>query len=392
MIAALSWLITIPVISALSIFIAEIIFGAFRLKTKKFPGLIPSTTILVPAHNEADAIKKTLTLLAPALSDKVRVLVVADNCTDDTARLVRQAGYDVVERADANRRGKGYALAFGRDYLRAAPPECVIVFDADCQSDVESIEVLAKCCVFEHAVVQASDILKPDRSASPKVQISSFAFWIKNVVRQRGAHRFGSAAVLMGTGMAFPWEVFESAPLATANIVEDLSLGLYLTRNGHPPIFLEQSRIVSAAASETATLQQRTRWEHGFLNTAKSYSILAIRDGIKGRNRKLLQLGLHLLVPPMALLLLFGFTILFILGAAIAVTEYWPAFTALAICLAAACSLVFLNWLIEGRRWLSLAAMLRIPLYIAWKVPVYLRFIKGDIAEWTRTERSKKGT
>lgn len=59
--------------------------------------------------------------------------MVADNCTDDTARLASAAGAEVIERHDALLRGKGYALDFGVRHLAQQPPDVVIVVDADCQ-------------------------------------------------------------------------------------------------------------------------------------------------------------------------------------------------------------------------------------------------------------------
>lgn len=386
-----AWLLAIPPIVALLIFTGEALLGTLRLKPVAVSGPLPSTCILIPAHNEASIILGTLERLRPLLSDSIRLLVVADNCSDDTARLVRQAGHAVIERSDPDKRGKGYALAFGRDNLRSSPPDCVIVFDADCETDTESIATLAKYCVGSQSVVQARYILSPDRNASAKVQISNFAFWFKNVVRQRGAARLGGAAVLTGTGMAFPWNKFEHAPLATANIVEDLTLGLYFTQIGEAPLYLEQATVVSAAASEAATLEQRSRWEHGFLATAKSHGLDAIFNGTTQRNRKLFQLGLHLLVPPLAFLLLASIAILLLLGAVGLLTAYWFAFAALAVAIAAATSLVFVNWLLEGRAWLSLGALLRLPFYLIWKLPVYLGFAKGHDVGWTRTERVGDG-
>lgn len=387
MIALLCWAIALPAIAALSTFSAEALFGAARLRTKIFLGPVPRTTILMPAHDESATIEQTLFLLAPILSENIRLLVVADNCSDTTAQSVRSAGYEVIERFDPDRVGKGHALAFGRDHLRAAPPACVIVLDADCETDAQSIEDLAKCCVSANATIQASDVLKPDRSASPKVQISNFAFWIKNVVRQRGAQRLGGGAVLMGTGMAFPWPIFESAPLATSNIVEDLALGIYLTKADCPPVFLEQAMVVSAAANESATLGQRTRWEHGFLATAKSHGLRALGAGLVSGKGKLFRLGLHLLVPPLALLLSAALSVLALLGAAALVTGYWLAFWCLAIAIAVAIIAVLVNWIIGGRKWLGFVALLRLPLYVVWKIPVYLRFARGRRAAWTRTER-----
>lgn len=382
------WLLAIPPIIALGIFTAEALLGTLRLKPVAVSGPLPVTCILIPAHNEAAIIAATLERLRPMLSDTIRLLVVADNCSDETARLVQQAGREVIQRFNLDKRGKGYALAFGRDNLRTAPPDCVIVFDADCETDIVSIATLAKYCVGSQSVVQSRYILNPDREASAKVQISNFAFWFKNVVRQRGAARLGGAAVLTGTGMAFPWSKFEQAPLATANIVEDLALGLYFTQIGEPPVYLEQATVRSAAASESATLEQRSRWEHGFLDTAKSHGFRAILNGVRQRNRKLTQLGLHLLVPPLAFLLLASTGVLILLGALALILDYWFAFAAVAVGIGAATSLIFVNWVLGGRAWLSSGAMLRLPFYLLWKLPVYLRFAKGEHVGWTRTERS----
>ena len=389
MLVLLCWVIAIPPFVALTIFSLETLLGAMPSKAKSYPGRLPTTRILIPAHNEAGTIETTLDRLASIVSADVRLLVVADNCSDPTADLVRRAGHEVIERADPNNRGKGFALAFGTDHLRADPPECVIIFDADCETDAASIATLAKACVAENVVVQASYILQPDLAAPPKVQISNFAFWMKNVVRQRGGQRLGAAAVLVGTGMAFPWNIIERAPLATSEIVEDLALGVHLTRSGQPPIYLEQAMVKSAAASEGATLDQRTRWETGFVAIARSFGFRALWEGMRTGNRKLFQLGLHLLVPPLALLLLLALAVSVVVGLGAWVTGHSEAFVVLAIALAVASMSVLINWIVAGRRWLGLQALLRLPLYLLWKIPIYLRIVKGDEIGWTRTERAQ---
>lgn len=389
MLVLLCWVIAIPPFVALTIFSLETLLGAMPSKAKSYPGRMPTTRILIPAHNEAGTIETTLDRLASIVSDDVRLLVVADNCSDPTADLVRQAGHEVIERVNLNSRGKGFALAFGTDHLRAHPPECVIIFDADCETDAASIATLAKACVAENLVVQSTYILQPDLAAPPKVQISNFAFWIKNVVRQRGGHRLGAAAVLVGTGMAFPWNIIERAPLATSEIVEDLALGVHLTRSGQPPIYLEQAMVKSAAASEGATLDQRTRWEMGFVAIARSFGFRALWEGMRTGNRKLFQLGLHLLVPPLALLLMLALAACIVVGLGAWVTGRSEAFVVLAIALAVASMSVLINWIVAGHRWLDLQALLRLPLYLLWKIPIYLRIVKGDEIVWTRTERAR---
>ncbi len=69
----------------------------------------PSVAILVPAHNEESMISLTIEGIRPQLGDGDRLLVVADNCTDHTARVAAQAGAQVIERHNATQRGKGFA-------------------------------------------------------------------------------------------------------------------------------------------------------------------------------------------------------------------------------------------------------------------------------------------
>ena len=89
--------------------------------------------VLIPAHNEGAGIVPTIRDVQGQLGPSDRMLVVADNCTDDTAAIVRAAGVEVTVRADPARRGKGYALEFGVRHLALDPPGVVVIMDADCR-------------------------------------------------------------------------------------------------------------------------------------------------------------------------------------------------------------------------------------------------------------------
>lgn len=382
-----AWLIGALPMLALLFFSVEAWLGIRRGRSVPVEATASDVCILIPAHNEEAIIEETLERFRPALSTSTRLLVVADNCTDDTAALVRQQGFEVLERFDSERRGKGFALAFGRDHLRAAPPQCIIVMDADCSSDPRSISSLAAYSLETRRACQAQYVFAPGPEASPMVQISNFAFWVKNVVRQRGAARAGGGAILAGTGMAFPWDLFNQLPLATGSIVEDLSLTLDLARSGNAPLFFEQAKVVSAAASERATLGQRSRWEHGFLAVAASRGIPLLGHGIAALDRKAILLGLHLLVPPLALLMIVSTIIAALLAAFAIVAGNWAPFAAMSLSMIVALLGVFANWSLEGHRWLKPRTLAMVPLYLVWKIPVYLRFVTGKRAQWIRTER-----
>src|SRR5882762_2751121 len=56
--------------------------------------------VLVPAHNESIGLLPTLADIKAQLSPADQILVVADNCTDDTAAVALAAGANVSGRND----------------------------------------------------------------------------------------------------------------------------------------------------------------------------------------------------------------------------------------------------------------------------------------------------
>ncbi|MEX2362233.1 MAG: glycosyltransferase family 2 protein, partial [Balneolaceae bacterium] len=91
--------------------------------------------IVIPAHNEEQVIAKTIYSLFGLVYPKslYHLVVVADNCTDHTARIARKLGAKVLERTNKEKRGKGYALRWAFDQLLSGDEEYegVIVLDSD---------------------------------------------------------------------------------------------------------------------------------------------------------------------------------------------------------------------------------------------------------------------
>src|ERR1700724_2163890 len=116
--------IAIVCVPAFLVFVwfSQIVAGCFALREKRLsptaaPVALFRTTVLIPAHNEGSGILPTLTDVRAQLGPHDSVLVVADNCTDETADIVKAAGVEVAIRVDPTRRGKGYALEFGVRHL-----------------------------------------------------------------------------------------------------------------------------------------------------------------------------------------------------------------------------------------------------------------------------------
>jgi cellulose synthase/poly-beta-1,6-N-acetylglucosamine synthase-like glycosyltransferase len=388
LIEVLAWLAAVPPTVALLVYSLEIAAGLAPDRAAAGAVTPPSgaIAILIPAHNEAAGIAATIAGLQRVAPAGTRILVVADNCTDETAVRARAAGAEVAERRDADLRGKGYALAFGRDVLARQPPATVLVVDADCALAPGSVEHLSRA-TEQGAPAQAANLIIPDRDAPALVQISSFAMLVKNLVRSRGLGRIGRCALLTGTGMAFPWPVFAAAPLATGDIAEDLGLGIALTRQGIRPQLVTQATVRSAAASLKDSAAQRRRWEHGFLANALRHALPTLMEGLVKGSRSMVALGLHLLVPPLALLFLLAGAILAGLIGIGSLWGVWAPTLVVAAMMGAALVLTALAWLRYGRETLTFAALLQAPLYVMWKIPNYLRFLFKRETRWQRARR-----
>eukprot|EP00913_Durusdinium_trenchii_P028315 g26543.t1 len=142
----------------------------------------PRVAVLIPAHDEAAVIGDTLATLIPTLRSGDRVLVVADNCTDDTAAVARTIGADVVERRDSSQRGKAYALEFGIQALAANPPDVVVVLDADCTVDADLVLRISNLAYSRHRPVQCRNLSVADDGAEGTHAISELGFHFKNLV------------------------------------------------------------------------------------------------------------------------------------------------------------------------------------------------------------------
>ena len=383
----LAWAVLLLLVIVLSIFLIEVVAGSVPMRDPQLAASVTRAVVLIPAHNEATTIGASLSVLQACIPNDIAVLVVADNCTDATAAIARAAGFDVVERKDPQNRGKGFALAFGREVLDKSPPSCVIVLDADCQPRPGTLAALRDAVAAWNVPVQATNLLRPDKLAPPMVQISNFAFLVKNLVRQRGASRVGRVAILGGTGMAVPWEIFATAPLATSDLVEDLSLGIYATRAGRPPRFLERARVESSAADSSVALTQRTRWEHGFVGTAIKHALPLMVEGVRARQLSCFWMGCHLCVPPLAMLMLIAVAALCAFIALGRLGGTWGPVIVLGALLALTSLMILVIWLRDGRAMLSLSSALRLPFYVLWKIPIYLKLVGKRQANWTRTHR-----
>ena len=351
----------------------------------------PRVAVLIPAHDEETGIAATLASVRPQLATGDRLLVVADNCSDQTAAVAAAAGAEVVERRDLERRGKGYALDCGVRRLEADPPEAVVMIDADCELHPGSLDRLARLCIAADRPVQALDLMHAPAGAGLKTRLAEFAWLVKNQVRPLGAMNLGLPCQLMGTGMAFPWPMIRGAPLATGHIVEDMRLGLDLAAAGAAPRFCPAARVTSLFPVGTqGEAEQRSRWERGHVGVIVHEAPGALLRALVRRRPALAAMVLNLAVPPVTMLMLMLVVQAVVDGGFAALTgRVYPlavALSALALLVAS----VAAAWARYGRHVVSLRDLASAPLYVIAKLPLYARFLARTPGEWVRARRDER--
>ena len=226
--------------------------------------------VLVPAHNEEHTLPAALRSLAvldypPEL---VRVWVVADNCTDGTAALAREAGAECVERHDPTKRGKGYALAFALDRILKTAPDAVLILDADCELNPGALRVFDEVLATGTDAAQAAVVSRnADDGPAGLVAAVGAAF---DDATAAGHDRLGGSVPLRGTGMAFRRAVLERVPWDAFGLVEDAEYGTRLKAAGVRVRYCAGAVVVNDAPPSVADLcQQRRRWRGAGLLASK---------------------------------------------------------------------------------------------------------------------------
>lgn len=356
---------------------------------KKVWSMRPKTAVLVPAHNEASVIQATLKSLQPQLTNRDELVVIADNCTDNTAETARSLGVKVIERHEPNleRRGKGYALDFGLRYLATHPPDIVVTVDADCIAESGTLDRLVKQAHATQRPTQATYLMKPPANPCFRDQISALAVVIKNQVRPLGLSRLGCPVLLTGSGMAFPWSVISKISLAGSKTCDDMQSSIDLAIAGYPAFYCPNTQITGRLMKCKAAFSQRSRWEHGHLEMLTTEVPRLLIEAFLQRRLDLLALALEVAVPPLSLLVM-GWAAV----TGLAIADGWLGHFWLPIIpLTAEGLLLFIailgGWIKFSKHELPLSQLLKAPLYALWKVPLYVAYLMKPQTRWIRTER-----
>jgi len=263
--------------------------------------------IIIPAHNEARTIGKTLEAVSAVDYPQhlYETVVIADNCQDDTYAVARKMGATCLERKEPGPRGKGRVLKWALPrLLETGVHDAFVVIDADTHMHRQFLQIMNNCLVSGEKVIQGySQVRNPGRSTLESLSFLGFA--LNRNLRYRGRSRLGWSANLMGTGMCFSREIIERFGWPTCSLVEDVEFTMFLRLRGIRVMFADKARItVELHSSVKNTRGQRLRWDLGKMEIRNRYVPLLLKRAFSTGDIACIDSALELILPPFPVLFL----------------------------------------------------------------------------------------
>ena len=321
---ALIWLITIYWAYQIVVSFCSLI----KLKDKKL--IIEKEhkfMAIVPAHNEENVIKNLVESLNNQDYPKhlYDVYVIADNCTDRTAEIAKEAGAKVYKRFDDAHRTKGFALNWflKQKIEENADYDAFCVFDADNIVDKNFIKNMnKKLCQGEEIVQGYRDIKNPTDSWVS----SGYAifYWMMNRFYHLARYNLGLSPLINGTGFMVKFDLIKPNGWQTITLTEDIEFSLINIASGRKLGWATDAIVYDEQPVNFAqSWSQRSRWTVGHLQCMKHYT----KDLAKGvvENKTFMNFDglLYMFGIPMMILtfLLLGINTILYLGAEMTFAE-----------------------------------------------------------------------
>lgn len=351
--------------------------------------------VLVPAHNEQLVIADTITSAKAcyAHGSPPVVVVVADNCSDDTARLAEELGAIVLVRNNANQRGKGFALSFGIDWILSQPTtaddDIILVVDADSTLDGNVGDVSLAATGNGTGYFQLYDTVR-NIEDSWRTLLMSYAFSLFNGVWLLGSDRLGLGAHLRGNGMGFTAAALKMTPWQASSLAEDLEFSWKLRVGGKKVKFIKEAAVrATMPAAANASKSQRQRWEAGRKALRKTMTGRILRTSSQPLWKKAFYL-IDLWMPALSILTIFS---LLGLIAATILRFFMPTNIAHGLVLGYMANFSFIlvylvsPFFIMNLSLIHVKALFMAPYYGLWRLLILL---KTAPVEWVRTSREKQ--
>ncbi len=389
LVGILALVLLLPTISDLVSLVA-VLFGVARRADQPEAGPSkPSFLFLVPAHDEGEIIEACVASLLGQdyPSHLLHVVVIADNCTDDTAARARRAGARALERRDPDLPGKPRAIAWALQHLDLEAYDAVSIVDADSVAEPAVARELATMGPWAGRAAQIyCGVENPDDSALTRM--SNVFANARYIYLYPLKERAGVNVPLMGNGMIFGADILRTRGWDAFSITEDWEMYALLTIEGIPIVGNPRARIL---AQETRSLEQsgsqRQRWAAGKITVLADTLPGLLASRRIGWRQKLDAVGELTHVGPAVHL---GLVMAAALAVFLAPLPYRdPLLILLALGIARTVLVTALSIPLEPRPLVTLRSFLFLPVYTVWRVGVQIASL-GMVGDkpWIKTRRN----
>lgn len=282
------------------------LIGLFRKQEKKNYTPKNKFALLIAAHNEevviSSLIESMLKLDYP--KDMYDVFVIADNCTDDTAKIAKGYGVNVCERFSEDKKGKGYALEwmFAKLFKSENKYDAIAIFDADNLVHKDFLKEINSKLQDGYKVVQGYiDSKNPEDSWIAAAY--SIAFWTQNRMFQLARANVGFSNQIGGTGFVVETNTLKKLGWGATCLTEDLEFTCKLVLNGEKVGWAHDAIIYDEKPLKLKqSWNQRKRWMQGFTDVASRYFFKLVKKAIVDRKFYVFDCALYVLQPFVTLL------------------------------------------------------------------------------------------
>ena len=282
---ALSWTVTIFWLYQVLVSLCSLIKLKDKpLKVKKDHRFMA----IIPAHNEEAVVGNLIESLKNQTYNKdlYDIYVIADNCTDNTAKIAKEAGAIVYERFDETKKTKGYALNWflQQKIAEDAPYDAFFVFDADNIVDKNFIKNMnKKLCQGEDVVQGYRDIKNP----SDNWITAGYAifYWQMHRFYHLARYNLGLSPLLNGTGFMVKFDVIKPQGWDTETLTEDIEFSLKRIIKGKKLGWATDAIVYDEQPTGfRQSWSQRSRWTVGHIQCIQKYTkdlVIAAKENKK---------------------------------------------------------------------------------------------------------------
>ena len=231
---------------------------------------------IIPAHNEEMVVGSLIESLKNQTYDKnlYDIYVIADNCTDNTAKVAEEAGAIVYKRFDSVNKTKGFALNWFLQQKMAenADYDAFFVFDADNIVDKNFITAMnRKLCEGEDVVQGYRDIKNP----TDNWITAGYAlfYWTLHRFYHLARYNVGLSPLLNGTGFMVRFDLVKPQGWDTETLTEDIEFSLKTMISGKKLGWATDAIVYDEQpTSFKQSWSQRSRWTVGHIQCVGRYT------------------------------------------------------------------------------------------------------------------------